>query len=255
MKPIKILVGFPSYRTVEALAVQTLVHEAYRTAKKRPDVELIFSWRVGFPVAGCVHCYNDTQKYGDARNFFAELALKHDATHIFMMDSDMSYTGEDMLLRLLDADRDIVAPLFMRRTEPFDILAMRTASPGKYASITVKEERSGKIVEIDATGFGAVLIKTALLRDMKFPYFHWETFKGAHLPEDLNFCRKVKRAGGRIFVDTSIHLDHIGEHRYRPEDAIDIQEMREDRYGTGPELNQQDGDLVAQSCESDRGFK
>lgn len=253
MNKIRVLVGFPSYRWVESTAVRTLVEEAYDIGRRRPDVEVAFVWRDGFPIAGCLHCYKETEKYGDARNYFAERALEMGMTHLFMVDSDMGSTKPGMLIKMLEADRDLVAPLFMRRSEPYDILAMRSLGNGNYKTISVAEARSKQLVEVDAVGFGCVLLKTALLKDMKFPYFHWETVKGAHLPEDLNFCRKVKRAGGRIFVDTAIHLDHIGEHRYRPKEAIDIQEMREDRYGTGPELNQQDGDFVLEGAESSGG--
>lgn len=231
----RVLCGFSSYKLVESKAIRTFIELAYYTGRHRPDIELVFAYRDGFPVAGCAHCYNENENEEDARNHFAKLALEADCSHLFMVDSDMSYKGlGDWLGKLVDADRDIVAPLFIRRSAPYDILAMRRVeSVNSWTPISSEEAESGKVIEVDATGFGAVMIKTAVLRDMKFPWFVFEIHRGKKLPEDLNFCRKARRAGARIFVDTSIHLDHVGAHVYRPSEGITLLKQREEFVADG----------------------
>lgn len=242
-----VLIGFASYSWVEAKTVRTMTEMAYYIGRHYPGVTLSFSWRDGFPVAGCQHCYDDEKvgKFEDARNHFAQQALKVGATHLYMMDSDMDSSDPIMLAKLLAHDVDIVAPLFIRRTKPFEVLAMRyLKNINLWRPITVAELRSRKLIEIDATGFGAILINTHVLKDLKFPWFVFETFKGRKLPEDLNFCRKARRRGLRIFADTALHLDHIGEHRYRVEEGIALQEMREEieRNGSGSGIDSETGD-------------
>lgn len=234
-----VLIGFASYSWVESKTVRTMTEMAYYIGRYCPGVTLTFSWRDGFPVAGCKHCYGETyvdDKIEDARNHFAGEAIRVGATHLYMIDSDMDSNDPLMLAKLLAHRVDIVAPLFVRRTAPYEVLAMRyIKGENLWKPITVEEQRSRKVVEIDATGFGAVLINVNVLKDMKFPWFVFEAFKGRKLPEDLNFCRKVRRRGFKIYADTALHLDHIGEHRYRVEEGTALQEMREEIESSGSE--------------------
>ena len=157
---------------------------------------------------------------------------------MFMMDSDMDSDEPLMLAKLLSHNVDIASPLFVRRSAPFDVLAMRyKKEENLWSAISVKEQRSRKLVEVDAVGFGCVLINMNVIKDMKFPWFVFEIFRGRRLPEDLNFCRKARRRGYRIYADTSLHLDHIGEHRYRVKEGTDLQEMREEIEFDGSRSN------------------
>ena len=230
-----VVIGFPSYRYVEARAVHTLVTIVHKMSVHHPEVKLTLVWRDGFPVAGCQHCYdNGKDDYEDARNGMAKRAIQIGATHLFMIDSDMSYEGGyELLWRLLSHDVDVVAPMFIRRSAPFEVLAMRRQKSGLYTSIKVAEQRSGKLIEIDASGFGAVLIRTAILEDMKYPWFVFERDMGHVHAEDINFCRKARKRGWRIWVDTCLQVDHIGPHVYRVREGIALQELREEEeYGT-----------------------
>lgn len=64
------------------------------------------------------------------------------------------------------------------------------------------------LVECDAVGFGAVLIKMDIVRKMKPPYFFSTTGSG----EDIYFCMKSRQeAGARIFMDTRVKLGHLSK--------------------------------------------
>lgn len=66
-------------------------------------------------------------------------------------------------------------------------------------------------------GFGCALIKHQVFADIGYPQFqyfsaidHANTFS-----EDLDFCRKAKNKGFKIYADTSIICEHHGSYTFR----------------------------------------
>ena len=51
------------------------------------------------------------------------------------------------------------------------------------------------------------------------PLIHERDGKPWYLAEDFAFCERARRAGLKIWADTSIRLWHVGEYRYGWEDA------------------------------------
>lgn len=231
-KKYHVAIAVPTYRLVPARTVRFLVDLVGWTLNNRPDILLSFLWRDEFPVAGCVHCYEEGQEMDDARNYFAKQALEQGCTHLLMVDSDMDRSKDgdgSWLARLVDHKVDIVAPLFMRRSQPFDLLARYfDKDTGEYTSIPADKALSGALIPIDAVGFGAILIDMRVFAEIKFPWFAFQFRHGTLQSEDSNFCRKAKQKGFKIWCDTGIHIDHLGEHRYRPIEAINIARQREE---------------------------
>lgn len=73
------------------------------------------------------------------------------------------------------------------------------------------EDYGGRgLVECDATGTGAMIVKREVLEDIKAPFldvFDDETGKRT-LGLDINFCHRAKKKGYRVFV----HTDYIASH-------------------------------------------
>lgn len=108
-------------------------------------------------------------------------------------------------------------------TEGFD---QENHSP-YFVNNFVKNYPKDKLVECDAVGFGAVLIKMDMVKKMKPPYFMSTTGSG----EDVYFCMKSRQeADARIFMDTRIKLGHLGAPRIIDEEYRDkyIAENKED---------------------------
>jgi len=72
-----------------------------------------------------------------------------------------------------------------------------------YNNIVVWEKDT--LVEIDGCGFGCVLIKTDVFRNIKDR--PWFDTQGSG--EDFYFCRKAIEAGYKIYCDTSIKCSHL----------------------------------------------
>ncbi len=158
-----------------------------------------------------------------AREEIAKKALEHDMDYIYMIDDDM-IAPDDTFQRLYKHNVDIVSPLAFTRNPPF--------KPVMYASIdgydavaktdyfinnVVMKYPRNRLVECDATGFGAVLMKTWMLKNIKPPYFMSSEGTG----EDILFCYKAKKVGARVFMDTSLKLGHLGNPQIITEEFVD----------------------------------
>jgi len=180
-----------------------------------------------------------------AREKICEGALRDGYDYVFMFDSDMSIPV-DVLDRLYKHNVDIVAPLaFMRRPPywPVIFMQLKGLEDGKqyFQNITVKNYPKDKLFEIDATGFGAVLIKTDVIRKMSPPYFMSTCGTG----EDILFCYNAKnQAGAKIYVDTSVKLGHLASRTYL------IDEKEYEKHNPVESIRKKYGDYSKEKKES-----
>jgi hypothetical protein len=177
---------------------------------------------------------------------------------ILFIDDDMTWQP-DAIRRLVqtqrDHDLDMVGALCFQRGDPYQpTLYMREqATSGNY--VFLEDWDRDSVVEVDATGMAFVLITKRLLERIagEFPSLETRTSKGSRPPsyfrwdekgfgEDMTFCQDAKKAGGRIFVDTSIKTGHIGEHTIteenflrelaeRPAEATELRREVNDKMG------------------------
>jgi len=146
-----------------------------------------------------------------AREMFADQALKYKADYLFMVDDDMMCPPE-LFFKLVKHDVDIVAPLAFTRNPPhrsvmFQVIEGYDEATHRpyYVNKPVINYPREKLVECDAVGFGAVLIKAEVLKKLGKPLFMGTMGSG----EDVHFCVSAKKAGFRVFMDTSVKLGHL----------------------------------------------
>jgi hypothetical protein len=80
-----------------------------------------------------------------------------------------------------------------------------------------------KLVECDAVGFGAVLIKMETLKSVEGPRFMSTCGTG----EDIYFCYLAKKKGFRVFMDTRVKLGHVGHPAIITEEYVDFVRKRD----------------------------
>lgn len=161
-----------------------------------------------------------------AREKLTQSALDAGMDYMIHLDNDMLYPLNVVEALLQDMEEhpeiDILAPLAFMRNQPH-YAVMYTSVDGYdgdrhqpyYINQFVKNYPKNKLVECDAVGFGAALIKMSVVKKMKSPFFFSTTGTG----EDIYFCVKAKKeAGARIFMDTRIKLGHIGKNIIIDED-------------------------------------
>jgi len=170
-----------------------------------------------------------------ARDSLADLAIKYRCDYLFMVDDDM-LAPPDLFYQLVKHDVDIIAPLAFTRNPPhnpviYECIEGYDKVSGKpyFINNVVKSYPRGKLVEVDAVGFGAALIKTSVFKRMKAPYFMSTSPTG----EDVLFCYQARKAGARVYVDTSIKLGHLSH-------QLVVTEEYSDQYNQTDELEREE---------------
>jgi len=143
-----------------------------------------------------------------ARDSIVSQALLNGASHLLMCDTDQTYPP-DTIARLASHDVDVCGVLVHRRWPPFDPIFMRGSLKTGYEHVLEDAMYSGKLIEIDATGTGCLLINMSIFDEMCGPWFKFDTIRGSVVGEDFYFCNRIREAGFRIFVDTSIEVGHL----------------------------------------------
>ncbi len=147
-----------------------------------------------------------------ARDRLAEMAVEYGYDYVLFIDDDM-IANFDLFEKLYSHQKDIVAALAFTRFAPhkpviylleegFDSVMKKNYYTSKAWLAYPKDT----LVECDAVGFGSVLINADLFRNMPRPWFTAATGKG----EDIQFCFDARKAGYKVYMDTSCKLGHLG---------------------------------------------
>jgi GT2 family glycosyltransferase len=75
---------------------------------------------------------------------------------------------------------------------------------------SIDDWEEGEMVEVDATGGGCLMFNMEVFRKIRRPWFKSQKNPdGSIIGEDIGFCMELKKAGYRIFVDTSVPAGHL----------------------------------------------
>ena len=128
-------------------------------------------------------------------------------THILWLDDDHVFNADLLVYLARHKDLDIVSALYYCRTgRILPVVYVKDENEDDVYKHYPLLEVPPTLVEVDAVGFGALLMRLDVLERMQYPYFKFE-----NCGEDVYFCVKAKQAGVRIWLDGSISIGHIGE--------------------------------------------
>lgn len=167
-----------------------------------------FRWSVVDAPRGLVH---------DSRNMLVEKALELNADYIMFIDDDMIPTP-DLFVRLYNHNAPVVSALAFKRLPPYDPCIFGWGFDnvtGTHAATPLFGLVKSGIKQVDATGFGAVLIKADVFRKIPKPWFELDKFG-----EDLDFCLKCQDNDIPIYCDTDLVIQHIGSNEIVDEDTF-----------------------------------
>ena len=157
-----------------------------------------------------------------ARQQLIEGLMEAGVTHILWLDTDMRFPQESLAI-LFRHNVDMVGINYAKRQIPTDYVALKEIyTDGRVSKRLVTDENSTGLEDVDAIGFGMVLMKTSALRRLPSPkgapWFFFEILPGGqHVGEDVYFCRLFKKHGGRILVDHDLSklCAHTGMWEYK----------------------------------------
>jgi GT2 family glycosyltransferase len=177
-------------------------------AMRFAQMEKPFGWSLIDAPRGLIH---------DSRNMLVRKALEFGATHILMIDDDM-IPSTDLFVKLYNADVPVISALAFKRRAPYEPCIYRWGfdpSTGAMAVIPDVAMIKHGVRQVDATGFGAVLIKAEVFRTIPDPWFELNQFG-----EDLDFCLKCNKYDIPIYCDTDTIIGHIGDNELVYEDKF-----------------------------------
>lgn len=164
-----------------------------------------------------------------ARDWAARHALELGCDYLYMIDDDMM-CPDDMFEKLYENQVDIVAPLAFTRNPPHKPVLFEckegydhTSKKDYFLNHSVMRYKRDTLQRCDAVGFGAVLIKTDVLRKMKEKNGNEQWFMSTcGTGEDIFFCYQAgKLAGAKVYMDTRVKLGHISNPPIIDENYVD----------------------------------
>ena len=187
---IRILIAMPTAKNIEAETFRTIYN-----LKVPHYVELDFNYFYGYRI-------------DQVRNLIAHHTIAEGYDYVLFVDSDM-VLPDDTLLKMLNFNKEIVTGIYVQRRLDEKVTEVHGVD-GHIKDPEFFEDKP--YVEAQSTGFGCILIKTDVLREIGYPqfeYHHSIDFKDT-LSEDADFCNKAIKAGFKIYVLTDLHFGHIG---------------------------------------------
>lgn len=170
--------------------------------------------------------YSASSLVYDSRNGLARKAILGKFDRVLWLDSDMQFDS-DLFQRLsqdLDEGRDLVSGIYFTRKEPykpviFDRAEYEHQGQGvKPVASTYYDYPKDSIFEVDAVGFGGVMMNVSLLEKVQEKYgLPFAPMLG--FGEDISFCMRVKDLGVKMYCDSRVKMGHVGQYVYR-EDTI-----------------------------------
>lgn len=162
---------------------------------------------------------------GKGRNTLATAFLESPATHLWFVDADMGWEPE-AIVRLIGAMKlsgfEIVGAAGPRKATPLSFCV-------NFPHAMERDDKTGFISGLNV-GTGFMVISRSAIEKMvaahgenffvdpmtqKKIYNFFETeIDELHQfwSEDYTFCNKFRKLGGKVWVDFSVKLEHVGNH-------------------------------------------
>ena len=160
-------------------------------------------------VAVNVGCYIPVNRYRLAR-----YAVDSGASHLFFVDSDMTFPP-NTLIRLLMTEKDIVGTSYFMRRQSERMTTVRVLNAAGELEILFEPPK--ELTKVAAVGTGCMLISTAALKNIPQPWFNltFEPSGELNQGEDIWFCEQARKAGYDIWCEPSLNVGHVGDYVYQ----------------------------------------
>lgn len=195
---MKLLIAVPSFDTLRAEFVRSLLELTEELHRKQVAFE------VKILTGTLVHTARDRLAQHAVNNFFDE---------VLWIDSDMVFDRhlyEDLKM----AGKDMVCGLFISRHYPYVSCLFESLIP--VERITEYPEDTFRV---KGCGFGCVLMKTQILKDVMVNHDGKCFIPDQKLGEDVAFCQRAEDCGYTIWCEPTVRVGHVGSLVIWPEDA------------------------------------
>lgn len=133
---------------------------------------------------------------------------------VWVMGDDHTFEP-DVVLKLLDNDVDVVAPLCLNRLPPMDpTIVNHTKERMKYLE-ELPTRGLYKLQADETCGDAGLLIRRRVLEAIPAPWYD-HRISGAVASEDQAFVQRIKDAGFDVHIDLGVTIGHINPVVFEP---------------------------------------
>lgn len=155
-----------------------------------------------------------------AQEEIAQHAMNCNCTHVLYIDDDIFDLKVEDLLKLLDADKDVVGGIMYTGGFPYSMCAFRRYDTSKKVAemptiygmarlYEIPPEQRVGVVECDLIPFGFTLMKLSVFNKIPKPWFQCDCVA----PTDSYFCDAIMDAGIKPHAHFDVWLNHKGVHK------------------------------------------
>lgn len=199
---MKLLIAVPCFDTMRAEFVRSLLELKDELHRNRVEHE------VKILTGTLVHAARDRLAQHAVNNFFDE---------VLWIDSDMVF-DRHLYEDLKSAGKDMVCGLFISRHYPYVSCVFKSLIP--VERITEYPEDT---FQVAGCGFGCVLMKAQILKDVMTTHDGKCFIPDQRLGEDVAFCKRADDCGHTIWCEPTVRVGHVGSLVIWPEDAKRLQ--------------------------------
>jgi hypothetical protein len=157
------------------------------------------------------------------RELVLEAAMKRGMTDLLWLDTDMTFP-RTAALKLAAHNVPVVGCNYRARRQGS---GQFTAHRENGERVETTEASTG-LEAVGTLGFGCLLLRLDVVPRLHRPWFrHGLNEHGGDVGEDFVFCRALREAGFRIYLDHDLSKDigHVGTYTYRTieeQSAVDV---------------------------------
>ncbi len=172
----------------------------------RPELSQLLMELQGQKKYNLFICYPAKKPITNNRNQIVKRFLETDYDYLLMIDGDNVPPLD--ILNLADFQKDIIGALCFGWMKKMIIpFCLNKNDSGSYDTRVITDGEG--LVECDAIGSGVMMIKREVLEKMPFPFrneYDSDGVKGLGL--DINFCKRAKKMGFKVFCHTDYRVSH-----------------------------------------------
>ena len=195
---MKLLIAIPSYKELQPEFVRSLV-----SLEEKLHEDHVW-YEVKIITGTLVHA---------ARDRLAQHAVNHEFDEVLWLDDDMCFDRflyEDLKM----CGKDMVCGLFVSRHFPYVSCVFSSLQPVERIT-----EYPDEAFRVAGCGFGAVWMKTQILKDVMVNNGGKCFVPEQKLGEDCAFCQRATNAGYEIWCEPTARVGHVGRIVIWPEDV------------------------------------
>jgi glycosyltransferase involved in cell wall biosynthesis len=202
----KVLIGTPAHDgRVDVWFANSLVNTVKLAMQRQVDIRPIYM------------SYDSLVQR--ARNDLVRLAIEENFDDLIFIDSDEEWDPE-WIFKLLAFKEEVIGLPVVKKTDQiiFNIKALPNG---------LKTQQNG-LMEVEAVGTGFMKISKPALKkvwDVSAEYknegrigrmvFDVKIINGDLISEDIVFCNKWRDLGGKVYIEPSMTVNHIGVKKYQ----------------------------------------